>query len=397
MSSADAAEAADLARIATFHINRLLAEAVSLENSAPLNKKEEARLNLLRSALDQGTADGDVLQGWANVATDCSTKANKPGATDWVVSEGSKQTIVARTNAESAYDNLADHLNVEGLKCRVSSIDSSGKPTFGYSWFLPLAGMGCTTDAVAYYYQSGRTLTFGGNSQYLYNAEQSTSQISSDFMTATFQPGIQLVLAGTATVGSAQTPSSSSTTSTTPSATDSLSTTVAKLQQGGDFNLRMQYPVIYAGNSHVTEVATLLPNVGFLVNGLSSQNTITNVTNYSFNIPIETYGELHSLDLANEVPAVIYWDAKYGGEWISDQLAQTAGLGHFFGVGNLAFGVEFASSLRIGGQYFFGPRASYCAASASTAGNSSAGCAVPTTSDFKGFHFVISFNSTSSK
>jgi hypothetical protein len=290
--------------------------------------------------------------------------------------------------------------------CPINGLDSSNNPTYRYSAILPLAGKGCDADAIQYYYQVGKSFTYVGQAQYLYNAAQSTSQVNADLMTATFMPGFQVVLAGTGTAGSSQ-PSSSpanpsvskpllsrvstgSAQTTTTSTTDSVATTVSKLEQGGDFNLRFPYPLVFTTNSVYSITLTPVPNVGFMINGISGQNTITNVTNYSFNFPLDLYGELESMNIANQVPAVIYGDVKYGGEAISQQLSQAIGTARVFGIGVASFGIQFANSVRVGGQYYFGPKQAYCLPT-TTGGCTSEG------SNINGFHFVVSFTPTTGK
>jgi hypothetical protein len=255
---------------------------------------------------------------------------------------------------------------------------------------------------VEYYYQTAKPLTYASQAKYVYNAELSTNQVNADLITTTFMPGVQVVLAGTATAGTSQAAQSSGTSTAgmtwrshdTASATsgtstiDSVSTTLSKLAAGGDFNLRAQYPLISkeTASGNFTGMVTFLPNFGFMLNGTSGQETISQVTNYSFNFPVEGYFAWSSLPGTSQ--AVLFGDFKYGGQWVSGQLAQSAHLGSIFGIGYAAFGIELMNNVRIGGQYFLGPNAAYCA-------SDTAACTTPTS--VKGFRFVVSFSPPTSK
>ncbi len=252
-------------------------------------------------------------------------------------------------------------------------------------------------------FRSEETATFANQAQYLYNAEQSTNQVSADLMTATFSIGFQAILAATATAGSSQpaaTPSSSTGTSALARPHDSTATTgsstaefsrddhrLAKPEQGGDFNVRFPYPIFYGSKSTAgtTGVMTFTPNVGFTLNGVSDQNTITETTNYSLYVPLRNCTANLMLRSSSPTQATIYGDVKYGGEWISQPLAQKIGVGQIFGLGVASAGIEFAKSFRIGMQYYFGPHQAYCAP------NTNGSC-TPATSSVNGFHLIVSFS-----
>jgi len=278
-------------------------------------------------------------------------------------------------------------VNADG--CVITSFDSQGNPEYRFKSWLPLVGLGCNDAAVLAYYNVGKTTTIANQAQYLYNAAQSTSQVNADLLTTTFSGGIQVVLAGTATAGSSQPAAAANgTASTTATPTDSVATAVAKLEQGGDFNLRLAYPLAQYAGPKLHYTMSLFPNLGFAVNGLSSQATITESTDYTGNIPLEFYSELGSIPNAGTA-AVMYADAKMGGEFLTSDLASKIGTNSTFFLGQFSAGIEFEKSLRIGFQYFVGPKQAYCVPNTT-------GCTAVTGS-MSGVHLVVSFNPSFNK
>ena len=127
--------------------------------------------------------------------------------------------------------------------------------------------------------------------------------------------------------------------------------------------------------------------MGFTINGLTSQNTITSSTNYSYNLPLEGYIELDSLDA---VKSILYADFKAGAEIVGQPLATSLGLSNrYFFLGQFAAGIQFAQSVSIGFQYIQGPKAIYALPASTT------GTAPPTS--ISGFHFVVSFTKPPAK
>jgi hypothetical protein len=294
----------------------------------------------------------------------------------------------------------------------------SSKVLYQYPPLIPLWRAGChADDQIENFFSQGGLLTAGNAAKYEYNAQQSASIINADLLTTTFQPGIQLVLAGSATSGSsgslsttttsttsamlsavmprAAATTGAATTTTSTSSSDSVSTAVSKLESGGDFNLRIPLPLLAAQKGPTSITGQLTPNIGFLVNGLTSQNTITDSTQYSFNLPLELYGQLTSTTNA-ATPAVAFFDIKPAGEFLSKTLAQKLGpsvpTGMF--LGEAAIGVEFAKKVRISAQYVYGNASVYQnSASTSTSGGTAA-TATPTQT-VSGFHFAVSFATSS--
>ena len=239
--------------------------------------------------------------------------------------------------------------------------------------------------------------------QYLYNAQQSSNAVSGDLLTATFQPGFQAILAGTATAGSGSTSSSSTsgtgtgTGSGTSTSTDSVQTAVSKIENGGDFNLRFPIPLLYHGNDFASVNGFLTPNLGFNVNGLGSQSTNTNTTEYTFNLPDELYAQFGTIS-KSATPAILFLDVKPAGEILSSALAQKIGpsVPKASFLGQASFGIEFSKSIRISFQYIYGNAKIYQSsqpASGTTTGSSTTAPASP----ISGFHLAVSFSPQKSK
>jgi hypothetical protein len=252
-------------------------------------------------------------------------------------------------------------------------------------WF-PTAG--CSPDGITDFFKVSGAISIINTVHYLYSPNQSTNQIGSDLFTATFPLGFQSVFSATATQGSSQ-PSS---TSTSTSSTDSVSTAVSKLEQGGDFNVRFPYPMLYHVNGSYGVYMLTSPSVGFMVSGLSGQNTITESTQYNINIPLEFYAQTASIEQSQgSSNALIYLDVKPAAEIVSPAFATAIGLksNRYFFLGQASAGLEFYNSVRVGFQYFFGPSQVYQVPT--TTGT------VTKTGKVGGVHLVISFSPPKSK
>lgn len=285
---------------------------------------------------------------------------------------------------------------------QVAGSDAPNTPPFLYRPWFPVTGPGCGNEAIFNFFAVSGNAEAASNVKYLYNAQQSTSQITADLLTATFPLGFQAVLAGTATAGSSQpatsTPSSGSvravrsdTQATDPGSTDSVTTAVAKIQAGGDFNLRFPSPIYYKmGDRYGMQVFTS-PNVGFNIDKFGAQSTITESTEYSVNVPLEFYAQTRSIDSTSGgmSSAILFLDVKPAAELISSQLAKKIGLtserGFFLGQASL--GLEFAQSFRISLQYLYGPEQIYVTPDSSGTTKSRIG----------GFHLAVSFSPQKSK
>jgi len=274
--------------------------------------------------------------------------------------------------------NTASQQAAPSPNCKVKS-------NSGYSFakaFFPVAG--CVPDAITNFFSVSGSMDIANNVQYLYNANQSTNQINADFFTATFPLGFQAILSGTATAGSSQPASSSS----TSGQTESVSTAVSKLEQGGDFNLRFPVPVFYKAKANNYGIYALSsPAIGFNVNGLTDQNTITDSTEYNVNVPLEVYFQTGSIEqVANVSSALLYVDVKPAMELVSPAFATAIGLTshRYFMLGQADAGIEFSGSVRVGLQYFFGPSQVYQVPGA--------GGSTTTNAHLGGLHLVVSFN-----
>jgi hypothetical protein len=168
---------------------------------------------------------------------------------------------------------------------------------------------------------------------------------------------------------------------------------MAKLQAGGDFNVSFPMPWLYAANTKQSMSGYFTPNVGFNINGFSGQNTITQATEYSINLPAEFYGQLYSIEKSsNGLPAAsLFIDLRPAGEVISTQLAKTIGPGNskFFFLGQAAVGIELAQSIRISFQYAYSPKRIFQP-------NPASGLSSPTQS-VNGFHLAVSFSPQNAK
>ena len=335
------------------------------------------------------------------------------------LSDAKKAAMAAKAAADEIYGtNPADKVQdvtaqivaaLDSLRCSYntgSSAATKNDPQYQYqyrTWF-PLIGPGCTNVAILGFFSANKAAETANNVKYLYNAQQSASQVTGDLVSATFAPGIQAVFAGTATAGPGE--SSSSTTSVTSGGTagstssgsatptDSIATSVAKIETGGDFNVRFPAPILYHSGGHYRVTGFTSPNVGFNINGFSGQNTITQATEYSFNVPLEFYAQTQSIDPTSDgiASAVLFLDLKPAAEVISSDLAQKIGLtgSRGFFLGQAAVGIEFSQSFRISFQYVYGPRQVYQT-------NTSTGSPTTTSSRIGGFHLAVSFSPQKSK
>ena len=289
---------------------------------------------------------------------------------------------------------------LDAIKCSAtagSTTATSAKPQFVYNYrtFLPTMGTTCDTGAIQNFFSVNKQTVAGNNVQYLYNAQESASQLTGDLLTSTFA-GFQAVLSSTVTAGSSQ--PASSTSSGSSSTTDSVATAVSKIQAGGDFNVKFPVPLMYYSRGNFNLSGLTSPNIGFNISGFGSQNTITEATEYSFNAPLELYSQFFSIDKdANNKPtAVLFLDVKPAGEFISSALAKSLGpsVPKSFFLGQASVGIEFAQSIRISFQYIYGNPKIYQSASTTTTSTAST---MPATTTMNGFHLAVSFSPQKSK
>lgn len=371
-----------------------LADSASSSASSSL-KAYEALINL-KSLTPEEVHASKALAPLVDAVLDAATKADAASTAAGSASDAATANAdadTAETESSQAVAALAEFDKQQPLTdCPVSGLDTKGNPTFNYRRiFFPLRQ--CNDAAKLYYFQASATASVANQVQYLYNHVQSTSQVNADLLTATFNylGGFQTVLSGTATAGSSQnagTPAAGA--ATPPTQTDSVSTAVAKLQQGGDFNIRTPFPIARRLAQGYGYNVNFIPNIGFTVNGLTGQNTVTESTQYTGNIPLEGYAEFGSIPESGKASTVIYVDAKVGAELLSSALASKIGTNSAFFLGQFSGGIEFAQSVRVGFQYFLGPSQAYCVPS------TTGGCTAATGS-VSGFHLVVSFTPPASK
>jgi hypothetical protein len=279
-------------------------------------------------------------------------------------------------------------------RCLYDESNPGTKTSYTYPTWFPTLGTGCISPVILNYFGVEKNAVGANGVRYLYNAQQSTSQVNADLFTATFGLGFQAVLAGTATAGSSQTaPSTTGSAATaaiahddssTTTQTDSVATAVSKIENGGDFNLRFPLPVVSHFGQSYTLDGRFVPNVGFNINKFGAQDTITESTEYTVNLPFELYGQTTSIDQDN--PAIAFIDLRPSGEIVSSAMAQSIGLtgSRAFFLGEAAVGVEFGKKVRVSLQYFVGPHQIYQTVS-------STGTSISAT-HIGGFHLAVSFS-----
>jgi hypothetical protein len=281
--------------------------------------------------------------------------------------------------SESVSKGPAKPKNAEGAESAepkpCTADDPDGTDNYNFNHWFPVSR--CSPDAVQNFFKVSGSLSIADTVHYLYSPNQSTNQIGADLFTATFPQGFQAILSGTATAGTSQ-PSS-----TSQGTTDSVSTAVSKLENGGDFNVRFPYPIYYHTKSSYGVYILTSPSVGFNVNGLTGQNTITQSTEYNLNVPLEFYAQTASIEKDG---ALLYADAKPAMELVSPAFASAIGLksNRYFFLGQAAAGIEFAKKVRVGFQYFFGPQQVYQVPNGTGTTTKS--------SKVGGFHLVVSFS-----
>jgi hypothetical protein len=274
--------------------------------------------------------------------------------------DSAKNLMKARSNALSslpknnsiARAQATNAINAATVSAASEPCTKNNDGSYTFALWFPTAKCLNKNDAITDFFKVSGATSIINVVHYLYNLNQSTNQVGSDLFTATFPQGFQAILSGTATQGSSQ-PSS---TSTTTSSTDSVSTAVSKLEQGGDFNIRFPFPILYHVTSSYGAYMLTSPNVGFMVSGLSGQNTITQSTQYNVNVPLEFYAQTASIEQSQGTSAaLIYLDVKPAAEVVSQAFASAIGLksNRYFFLGQASAGLEFYNSVRVGFQYYF--------------------------------------------
>jgi hypothetical protein len=328
------------------------------------------------AALDQELQKTDVTAADANTILNASASA-----------ENVKAAAKAAGSANLSDETTKEQANAAIANAQPAPCGQTGKPTYEFKYWFPLVR--CSPDAMLYFFKTSGAISTINTVQYLYNPNQSTNQVSADFFTATFPLGFQSIFSGTATAGSSQPASTAPSTSST----ESVSTAVSRLEQGGDFNVRFPYYLFFHATGSYGAYILSSPSVGFDVSGLSGQNTITQSTEYNVNVPLEFYAQTGSIEQTAGVSnALLYVDVKPAMELVSPGFASAIGLtsNRYFFLGQADVGIEFSKSVRVGFQYFFGPNQVYQVPGA-------AGTTATTKSKVGGVHLVISFSPPKSK
>jgi len=324
--------------------------------------------------------------------------------------DGYSDAIVDLTNAKADITKPLLALVVSSVNAPVQianntcvAVFDGAKKQFNYNYkhFLPATRTNCGDDGVYQFFNLSSMTTYGNTVQYLFNPNLGTNQYSSDLLTATFPQGFQVILAGTATTGTTQsTPQASQTgtaSSTTTATPDPVATVAQKIEAGGDFNLRFSLPLLRTPPGNTTWLTYLQPSIGFNLASTTSttnaktsaQSGISSTNQYLIYLPLESYFETSSITGTTSnglTSATLYADLRAGGEILSNDYATSIGLkNRSFALVQAAAGIDFAGSIRVGMQYFWGPSQSYTL-------TNSAGQTGSVTSGMKGFHVVLSYS-----
>jgi hypothetical protein len=249
-------------------------------------------------------------------------------------------------------------------------------------WWLPLNFKSHTEkDVQCFFNTSGPVLPIT-QANFAYGFGSSASTISVDMISQQFSPGFQISI-GSSIAGQAPSSSSSSNGSTPPTSqtTPGQETTaqaIQQLQNGGDFYVRGIYPLLYGTNNNqkLSGFVAAVPRLGFNIAGMTAQSTLTESTEYNWNISAEAYGQIQAIGNTG----FVYGDIKTGYQYIQPDFATSVGLGpkNNFLLSTVAAGVQFNGFARIGFQYSRGP------AQLSSIGQN----------DFNKFHLVIQLSPT---
>jgi len=304
-----------------------------------------------------------------------------------------KQAAALQQFSKAWAENTA---NVRKLNaaCMANLGTDQKSSNFNYRWWLPAWGSGCTEVAIKNFFAVEKGATYVSTGRFLYNPNQTTSQVQSDLLTATFPMGFQAIVAGTASLGTPQTAvtSTSATTTTTSNQTDPVQAAVAKLESGGDFNLRFNIPLLSKITNNFSLTGAAAPSVAFNLSSINSTTTgsgssaaqtgVTQATESYFNIPFDIQWQTQSYDNL----ASIYVDIKPAYEIVSPAFASSIGLkSDTFNLGQYSAGIEFGQDFQLGVQYFVGPSQVYTLASTT-------GTATPTTTHIGGLHLVVTYS-----
>ena len=217
-------------------------------------------------------------------------------------------------------------------------------------WWLPLLGKD-EAKITDFYGQGGSAL---GDSiaplnqvSYLYGSD--SRSLSADLITAYFSNGIAAALGSSVTAGA-------SSTTATGTQVESQAQALAQLKTGGDFYVKVMYPLMSHSSRNSKQWLFVVPRLGFNFDGFGSQQTITEATEYNLYSVAEYYYQYGSNRNKNSnlQVAAFYLDLQGGGEFVSDKLATAVALkGKATWVGQIGGGIKFFGLLDVGLQKTF--------------------------------------------
>lgn len=355
-------------------------ERYSLMAASTAPSVEVAAKNLedARKALDDARKVADNAKDELDAAAEAGTEIGQLKAQYDSAQTALKKAVTAESAAEA---ELSEATRAFVTRTSAVTEETCVRSDGTYHPFAPVWRPSCWEESrvqqVLDFFQSESKVQVASTVQYLYNSSQSTNQLSSQLLTATFLPGFQAVLGSTVTAGSTQVDPQTNAT------TDSVDTAVAKLQGGGDFNLHFNLPFLFWQQKFMTVYAASTPAIGFNVNGMG-QTTITESNEYNVSIPSELYAETFSIDSTDGNPNGLFWvDYKPSWNAVPRKYAEAIGIDNrHFAMQEISSGIQFAGNVRVGFQYFLGPRQTFV---------NSSGAKV-TDNSLSGLHLVVTFN-----
>jgi len=389
-------ESAEVSRLATLAMRAgAPPSCADLNTPAKLVTFGGAKVIALRVVCGMDThkyTAAQIADGIAFIAADISDGSGYADAINGV--NGADPNKPAEALVKAAI-NAQPH--IDDVNC--VAVYNSDTKQFDYQFghFLPATRIRCGQAGVLAFFNLTKSATFGNTVQYLYNPKVGASQFGSDLVTAVFPQGFQVVLAGTGTVPTGQTPQGTSSPPPAQTTSDPVALAVQKIEAGGDFNLRFSLPLLSTPPGATAWSTYLQPSVGFVLgsttsqaNGSGAQVTVSSSNQYVISLPFETYFETSSItgDNSNGLStATLFADLRYGGNILSPQYQKTIGIpNRIFQLGQASAGINFAGSFRIGFQYFFGgPNQAYVLANAS-------GQTTNVNTSIKGFHIVFTYS-----
>lgn len=335
----------------------------------------------------------DCDPNWIDLGKNCSIIVTyKPAATAQGTSSTSSATLQLTVRPAGGGADIPFKMDLSGGG-PAKTVCNEPQARVRHTW-LPLIGPGANSDTVNCWYNSSNFYALLGQVHYTYNPGGSANTVNSDLASLNFIGGVQLTLSGAASTSSCDSSSTgtntscnssssattaagslrrrdtTATTNSTASTTPSLQQDVQNLIKGGDFGLRVSWPVYQVQGHGFQLYSVILPKAGFTVNGLSTQNTATNATEVNENISSETYVQMDALAPTDggESPGSIFIDYRGGRQFVDQSFATAAGLSssHFW-LQQLSLGVVFNGAIRLSAQRYWGPEQAYVDSSGNAA------------------------------